>query len=422
MLQVPAAADPLPRTSPEKVGMSSERLERITTKIQEYVDTEKFPGVLTMVNRGGKIVHVAVAGNRGLNDNRRLRTDDLFRIYSMTKPITAVAAMQLYEQGKFQLSDPVSKFVPELKDLMVMTEDGELEPATHETTMHELLTHTSGFSYGFLSDTDPVDKLYFEADLWSAKDLTHFAEKLAKLPLQYQPGTKWHYSVAVDVTGLVVERISGMPFDEYLEDNIFKPLDMDDTFFQVPANKLGRFLPNHYYNTENEEVRPAEEQASLLGRSEDTAMVNYEKVTLYSGGGGLVSTAMDYMRFAEMLRNGGSLDGARILGPKTIKFMATNHLPAVLAGKAQDDEQLRLIGRGFGFGLGFGVVTDAPSLQALASNGAFSWGGAAGTIFWVDPVEDLVVVGMIQLMMSPWPFRQDLRALTYQALTESYGN
>lgn len=416
-----ANGDPLDKAKPEEVGMSSKLLERVDAMTKSYVESGKVPGMMTMINRGGKIVHVSVAGKRGLDDKRRLRKNALFRIYSMTKPITAVAAMQLYEQGKFQLDDPVSKFVPELKDLKVLDESGELVPASHEITMHELLTHTAGFSYGFYPD-DPVDKLYAEANLWSSKDLTEFAEKLAKLPLKYQPGTKWHYSVAVDVTGLVVERISGMSYDVYLQKHIFKPLGMKDTFFQVPKGKLSRFLPNQVYDHAKQKVVSLEEGGSLLsGISDDDAMVNYEKVTLFSGGGGLVSTTMDYMKFAEMLRNGGSLDGKRIIGPKTIQYMTRNHLPTTIAQSGSGEDPITQAFPGSGFGLGFGVITDSTAMQVMGSDGEYSWGGAAGTIFWVDPVEDLVVVGMIQLMTSPWKFRQDLKVLTYQALTEVYG-
>ncbi len=301
-----------------------------------------------------------------------------------------------------------------------MGEDGSLEPVTHEPTMHELLTHTAGFSYGFFKE-DPVDALYQEADLWAAKDLTDFAEKLAKLPLKYQPGTQWHYSVAVDITGLVVERISGKSFDQYLHDEMFEPLGMEDTFFEVPEDKMDRFLPNHYWDYQNSKVEDIEAFVPMLGiNAADRAMMNFEKVTLFSGGGGLVSTAMDYMKFGEMLRNGGIYNGARILSPKTIKYMAKNHLPTSIASSGTGEQPLNQRFRGYGFGLGFGVIEDPVALGTIASKGEFSWGGAAGTIFWVDPEEDIVAVGMLQLMGSPWSFREDLRIGTYQSLVESY--
>lgn len=407
-----ALADSVRTIAAEKKGFSSERLDRLNELSQRYVDEGKLASVITMVNRGGRIVHTGVVGQRGADDDRPVKIDDLFRIYSMTKPITAVAAMQLYEQGKFSLNDPISKYVPELADLKVWHEDGTLTSPESEITMHQLLTHTAGFSYGF-SPTDPVDKMYREAKLFDAKNLDEFVEKLAKLPLRYEPGQRWHYSVAVDVTGLIIERLSGLPFDQYLATKIFEPLGMEDTFFDVPADKLDRFLPNHYWN----------KAESKLGTIPDATQGGAERftndVTLFSGGGGLVSTTHDYMRFAEMLRNGGSFEGERILSPKTIKFMTQSHLPED-ASQVGTGEALNRAFRGVGFGLGFGIILDPVETRTSGSTGSYTWGGAAGTIFWVDPVEDLIVIGMIQLMGSPWPLREELRILTYQALTESY--
>ena len=399
--------------SPERAGFSTERLDRITQLTEDYVSDGKLAGAIVMVNRGGRLVHTSVVGDRGIDDKRPLQIDHLFRIYSMTKPITAVAAMQLYEQGKFSLNDPVSKFVPELTDLKVWNDNGEPNEPNEPITMFHLLTHTAGFSYGF-SSTDPVDKMYREADLFSAADLTEFAEKLAELPLRYQPGERWHYSVAVDVTGLVIERISGMPFDEYLAKHIFEPLGMNDTFFEVPEDKLDRFLPNHFWNR-------SEEKLMTIPASQRAGTARYtNNVTLFSGGGGLVSTTHDYMRFAEMLRNGGKFNGAQILSPKTLKFMTQNHLPEDSASVGSGERPTNRAFRGMGFGLGFGVVLDPVETRTPGSAGSYSWGGAAGTIFWVDPVEDMIVIGMIQLMRSPWPFREQLRILTSQAITESY--
>ncbi len=410
-----AMAKPLPSVKAERQGFSTERLQRITEVTQEYVDEGKLAGVITMVARNGKIVHFEAVGQRGAEDSTPLQKDDLFRIYSMTKPITAAAAMQLYEQGKFALSDPVSKFVPELKNLKVLNADGEQVPAAREMNMRQLLTHTAGLSYGFNPKGDPVDQYYVDAKLWAAKDLDDFAVKLAQIPLKFNPGDQWHYSVAVDVTGLVVQRISGQPFDEYLEEHIFTPLGMEDTFFEVPEDKLDRFLPNHY-------IDPKTRGLAQIPEGGTDAMQDYKKVTLFSGGGGLVSSTMDYMKFAEAMRNGGELNGVRILSPKTVNYMRQNHLPAsIVAGGNGEQPTLGSTtnGAGFGFGLGFGLVTDAVAAGVMGSNGEFNWGGAAGTVFWIDPVEDVVVVGMIQLMGSPYPFRSDLKIATYQALTES---
>ena len=414
-------AKPFERSSPEEEGMSSLQLQRLSQLASKYVAEGRVPGIVNLVMRNGQIVHFEAVGNRGIDDSSPMQLDDLFRIYSMTKPITSVAAMQLYEQGKFQLSDPVTKFVPELQGLNVLNEDETLSPVEREMTMHQLLMHTAGFSYGFHPYRDPVDKLYVAADLVTSKDLEAFVLKLAELPLRSQPGELYHYSVAVDVTGLVVERLSGLPLDEYMDTNILKPLQMNDTFFEVPSTKRDRFVQNHFINPETGSLINADYAPAPYGYRKGVALSDYFNVSLISGGAGLVSTAMDYARFAEMLRRGGTLDGARILGPKSITFMTKNHLSEPSMHAAWEQMPTPDIGRpGFGFGLGFGVVTDAAAIGVLGSDGEFNWGGAAGTIFWVDPTEELVVVSLIQLMQSPWPLRADVKVAVYQALTEIY--
>ncbi len=414
-------AKPFERSAPEQQGMSSVQLQRLSQLASKYVGEGRVPGMVNLVMRNGEIVHFEAVGNRGVDDNTPMRRDDLFRIYSMTKPITSVAAMQLYEQGKFQLSDPVTKFIPELQSLNVLNEDGTLSPVEREMTMHQLLMHTAGFSYGFHPYRDPVDKLYVAADLVTATDLESFVSKLAELPLRSQPGEIYHYSVAVDVTGLVVERLSGLPLDEYIDTNILKPLQMNDTFFEVPPTKRDRFVQNHFINPETGSLINADYAPAPYGYREGVALSDYFNVSLISGGAGLVSTALDYARFAEMLRRGGTLDGARILGPKSIAFMTKNHLSEPSMHAAWEQIPTQDIGRpGFGFGLGFGVVTDATAIGILGSDGEYNWGGAAGTIFWVDPTEELVVVSLIQLMQSPWPLRADVKVAVYQALTETY--
>ncbi|MXY50999.1 MAG: beta-lactamase family protein [Gammaproteobacteria bacterium] len=407
---VSATAADLREAPADEVGMSAERLDRITAMAQGYVDEGKLAGVITLVARDGAIVHYEAVGNRGVNDDRPLEKDALFRIFSMTKPITAVAAMILYEEGKFQLSDPVSKFVPEFENLTVLGDDGVIRPAENEMTMQQLLSHTTGLSYGF-NPADAVDQRYQAAELWSSKDLDELTEKIAAMPLKFEPGAQWHYSVAVDITGVVVERISGQTFDVFLKERIFDPLGMEDTFFNVPEDKRDRFLPNHTWDAENETL--------VQTGSDEDVFVGYTNTTLFSGGGGLVSTTMDYLRFCEMLRRGGELDGVRILGPKTVAYMATDHLPgAINAGGAGERPADALLGNGFGFGLGFGIVTDPVAARVMGSAGEYNWGGAAGTVFWIDPVEDLIVIGMIQLMGSPWPLRAEMKTLTYQSLTD----
>ncbi len=426
-----AMAKEIPTVRAERVGMSTERLERVAQMNQRYIDEGKFIGIATAVVRDGKLVHQSVQGNKGINDPRPLAVDDLFRIYSMTKPITAVAMMQLYEQGKFLLTDPVSKFIPEFKNMTVL-KDGEVVAAEGEMTMQQLLTHTTGLTYGFGFDPDDaLDKMYGEAKLWLAKDLDDFIERLAELPLRYEPGNRFHYSVAIDVAGVVVQRLSGQRFDVYLQDHIFKPLDMVDTAFTVPADKMDRFLPLHIIDSDGKAKAVDEfREPELLGYTFAAgcrAMCDFVDVTLYSGGGGLVSTLRDYVRFTEAIRNGGILDGKRILSPKTIAFMTMNHVLASInsgAGKSITIDPV-LPGsqyNGWGMGFGFGLVTDTVAQGTIGSAGQYYGGGAASTIFWIDPVEDIVVVSMMQLIVglrSQRSYRPDLRVATYQAIIES---
>ena len=384
------------------VGLSAERLDRITELSRQYVNTEKITGIVTMVSRKGKIVHFEAIGKRGLKDKRPLSKDALFRIYSMSKPITAVAAMILYEEGKFQLLDPVSKFLPELNNLKVLEERGLVDPKT-PITMQQLLSHTAGFTYGFTRD-NPVDIAYQDEQILNAKNTDDFVNRITKIPLLYHPGTRWHYSISIDLLGAVIERISGMPFDKFLYQRIFEPLKMHDTFFDIPESKMHRFLPNQMWDTQkNQQVSYVEKDYPI-----------YQNTKFFSGGGGLVSTAMDYMRFAEMLRKGGELDRRRILSPKTIEFMTQNHLSGALGASARGESAGNDSGqiRGYGHGLGFGVVESSVGTGVLGSNGEYSWGGAAGTIFWVDPLEDMIVVAMIQQMRSPWPLRSQLKVLS----------
>ncbi len=407
------------KVEPELVGVSSERLNRISEISKNYVSQGKVPGIVTMIARKGKLIYFEAFGDRGIDDKRKIKKNDLFRIYSMTKPITALAAMQLYEKGKFQLNDPITKYIPELKNLKRFNLKGELIDNNTEITMHQLLTHTAGFTYGF--GVGPVEKKYEEAKLWESKSSKEFIDKVSSLPLLFEPGTKWHYSIAVDITGIIIERLSGKTFSEYLNDNIFIPLGMKDTFFEVPNNKLNRFLPNHSYNKSNNSISTIIEDKTKI-----SAGSNYEKVKFYSGGGGLVSTATDYMIFSECMRNGGFYNGKTIIGPKTIKFMTKNHLSGSLSGQGESGENPNwdtttideANSNGFGFGLGLGLVTDSVKQSIIGSDGEYSWGGAAGTIFWIDPIEEISVVCMIQLMSSPWPLREDLKVAVYQSLIE----
>ena len=403
----------LAQVDPQQEGVSAERLERISEVSKSYLEDEKVAGIATMVSRNGKIIYAKAFGERGVDDSKTLKIDDLFRIYSMTKPIVAVAAMQLYEKGMFHLNDPISKFLPELAELSVMDEEGNLTPNQEPISMQQLLTHTAGFSYGF--SNSKVDQEYNKAELWTSKDSDDFIKRVAALPLHYKPGERWHYSIAVDLTGVIVERLSGMGLDEYLQTYIFEPLGMVDTFFEVPKKKMKRFLPNHYYDYGEKSLKTVQET-----KEKYNAMSNYEDVSMFSGGGGLVSTAMDYMLFMEALQNGGSLNGNRILGPKTLQYMIRNHLSGSIEqkGGAGENPLDEASNNGFGFGLGFGLVTNSVNNSIIGSEGEYNWGGAAGTVFWIDPVENVSVVSMIQLMSSPWKLREDLKVAVYQALDQ----
>ena len=311
-------------TKPEKVGLSSARLERINTLMQNYVDEEKLAGVVTMVARRGKVVHFERFGLMDIESKKPMQLDTVFRIYSMSKPITSVAVMMLYEEGRFQLNDPISKYVPEFKEVKVFvkkTEEGlELADLERQITIRDLLSHTAGLGYGW-NDDPPFDEIYREADLFNREGtIKDLVEKLTKLPLLYQPGTKWHYSVSVDVLGYLVEVISGKPFDEFLEERIFYPLGMKDTAFHVPEENWDRF-PTSYEPDENGGIKVYDTSSTS----------RYIKPTsLFSGGGGLVSTAEDYMRFCQMLLKGGELEGTRLLGRKTVELMTMNHAPEEL--------------------------------------------------------------------------------------------
>jgi len=393
-------------------GLDEARLERIGEHLTaRYVEPGKVAGCQVLVARHGE---TAYSWSFGLADRERgtpVRDDTIWRIYSMTKPITSIALMTLYERGLFQLTDPVHRFVPEWRDLKVCELDGaggdNLVEPERPPTVRDLLTHTSGLSYGN-DPEDPVDSLYAQADL-RASDMTleELTRRLSGLPLRYHPGSRWRYSFATDVCARLVEIISGRKFGDYLQDVIFTPLGMTDTGFVVPADARDRFAANYF-----------RQEDRTLALFDDPATSPYlAPRPMQSGGGGLVSTTPDYRRFLEMLRRGGELDGSRILGRNTIRFMASNHLPggASLASTALGTFSESPF-RGIGFGLGFAVLLDPVELQVVGSRGDYYWGGAAATIFWVDPVEDMIVIFMVQHMRSPYNFRGQLQQLVHQAI------
>ena len=387
-------------------GTSAEKLAEITSALQALIDDEKLAGIETMIAKDGKIVYESTLGTRGAMDDRALKSDDLFRIYSMTKPIAATALMQLYEKDAFELDDPITKFIPEFEELTVWQEEGEPVPLEEPFTMRQLLSHTAGFSYTFTPHE--VDEMYRQQGVLRSENLEDMITKLVDIPLRYKPGERWHYSIAVDVTGAVVERISGKSFDKYLQEHIFDPLNMTDTFFGVPESKWERFLPNHSWNRQ---INKLLQQPSQMAEGYKAS-----NVTFFSGGGGLVSTAIDYLRYCEAMRQGGELDGARILQPETVALMIENHLPESLnvdtAGESPTQRSAGLSIRGFG--LGFGIDLDENDPNSITR---YYWGGAAGTIFWIDPINDMSVVSLIQLMGSP----HDLGGTVRRGVTQAWG-
>ncbi len=401
---------------PEELGLSSARLARIAPFFQErYVDAGKLAGITTVVARAGQVAHLATVGRRDRDADAPMTEDTIFRIYSMTKPIVSVALLSLYEEGHFQLDDPVSRFIPAWADLRVWS-DGtpDLYSSTfpqREMQIRDLLTHTSGLTYGFMN-RHPLDALYrrrgVERD--GAATVAEMIDKLSELPLRFSPGTQWSYSVATDVCGHLCEVISGKALDQFLAERIFVPLGMVDTGFWVPPEKVHRLAANYAFT--------AKDPLALFDAAATSTYL--QPPTFLSGGGGLVSTAADYLAFALMLANRGELGGQRILGRKTVEYLSTNHLPgnSDLAGMGQRVFS-EVSYEGIGFGLGVSVTLDPAKAGAMGSVGDHGWGGAASTAFWVDRSEDMVVVQLAQLMpSSTHPIRRELRTLVYQSLVD----
>ncbi|MBI1212575.1 MAG: serine hydrolase [Alphaproteobacteria bacterium] len=404
-------------TRPESVGLSSARLETMDRFIKEkYLDTGKLPNALTLIWRKGETAHLGVQGFADVERKKPLADDTIFRIYSMTKPITSVAFMMLVEQGLVALDDPVHRFIPEWKTLGVYNggflETFQTKRPNRPMLIVDLLRHTSGLTYGFQQRTN-VDAAYRKFKIGEIEKfgtLDYMVEKLAKLPLEFSPGEAWNYSVSTDIVGYLVGKISGMKFEDYLRTKIFEPLKMHETDFSVPAKENDRFAALYA-------VTP---QGRVL--YDDPTKSHYlQPPSLVSGGGGLVSTVHDYLRFCRMLINGGELDGTRILSPKTIQLMTMNHLPG---GKDLTQLSMSLFSEanyaGIGFGLGFSVTLDQAKALIPGSTGDFSWGGAASTYFWIDPKEELIAIFMTQLMPSThYPVRREFRTLVYSAFTKA---
>ena len=399
---------------PAEAGLNAERLKRIPQYFDGYIAKKKLPCVAVLVARGGQVAHLSFQGASELGAGKPIGEDTIYRIYSMTKPVTSVAAMMLFEEGAVRLDHEVFRYIPEFQDVMVYGEGGKLRKPDRPILVRDLFLHTSGLTYSFLVQT-PVDEIYRQKGLehfaWKG-DLKSFCEELARAPLVFSPGEQWNYSNATDVLGRVVEVASGMSLDQFFQKRIFGPLGMKDTGFHVPEDRIERLMacyrrdPNTGVITQSD----AGGKASIYAKAPN----------VLSGGGGLASTIGDYLQFCLMLANGGELNGVRVLSPKTLEFMTMNHLPGGKTLKDMGDKtfsESRMDGSGFG--LGWAVTTDVVATTQPGSVGAFSWGGMASTFFWIDPVEDLIVIQMTQLMPSgAYPIRPQLQQLVYAAIEE----
>ena len=404
----PAISAPIPETTPERVGLSSQKLQRIDAVFEEGIADGHIPGAVIAIARQGKLAYFKSFGMQNVAANLPMRTDSIFRIYSMTKPIVSVGTMILHEAAELYLSEPVEKYLPELTNMMVAKPDenpetdtsgSQMAPADQPIKIHDLLRHTSGFTYGFFGNS-PARQQLKESGIGSLNamdvSLKDFVARLAKLPLAYQPGKHWEYGRSVEVLGHLMEVVSGKNLDAFMITSIFEPLDMVDTGFWVPKEDWSR-IAEPFRNSGEPKLIDVTQQPKLL-----------------SGGHGLVSTVGDYLRFCQMMLNGGVLDGTRILGSKTVQYITENHLGKGISRAGP----YYLPGPGYGFGLGFGVRENNGISAWPGSVGEYFWGGYAGTYFWIDPKEDLIVVSMTQSVLHRVYYRMVLRNLVYQALID----
>ena len=394
---------------PSKVGLAKKRLRRITKKMQQYIDRGELAGTLTLVARQGKVAHFEMQGLRDIEAKQPMTEDTLFRIYSMTKPITSLAVLMLYEEGHFQLMDPVATIIPAFNKEKVFVKPTlsgwQLIDPERPITIRDLLTHTAGLSYGIFGES-PIDQRYLEGNLLRHDlPLDQMVEKLAEIPLLYQPGTSWQYSIATDVLSRVVEVVSGQSFDQFLTQRIFKPLGMTETGFYVPQDKMDRFAAL-YEPAKGGGIKLMDPGVSERFMSPPAGLL---------GGGGLVSTMGDYLRFCQMMLNCGVLDGARLVSRKTIELMTANHIEPALMPIGPSEAPMR----GYGFGLGVRVLVDPAQSQMLGSVGEYGWGGLATTYFFIDPLEEMIGILMTQLIPpETHPVRIDFRVLAYQAIVD----
>ncbi len=417
--------------NPETLGLDPSRLARIDRWLDGLVEQRRLAGISLLINRHGENGHYYATGQADMERGTEITPETIFRVYSMTKPVTSLAAMMLYEEGAFQLDDPIAAFLPEFARMQVCVggdvDVPQLEPARSLITVRHLLTHTAGFSYGFMHQT-PVDALYRRHTIDfgpSEVPLAEMVTKLAELPLEFQPGTRWRYGFSTDVLGRLVEVVSGEPLDAFFRRRIFEPLGMDDTAFWVAEDKTDRMAAMYTASDMDPPPRIGAEPLELpppvkpgLKLADPAAGGRFARPTrLFSGGGGLTSTMNDYLRFTHMLRQGGVLDGERLIGRKTLDFMRTNHLNGSMADMGEPRFNNAHLGAGLGFGLGFAVVLDPAKAQTMGSPGEYYWTGMANTQFWMDPQEDLIVIQMAQLIPSTLaPVRRELRTLVGQAL------
>ena len=402
-----------PIARPEEVGLSSERLGRVTGWMRRQIDSGRLAGIEVMVARGGKAAFHHCEGMADIARGRPVTPATLYRLYSKNKSLTSAAVMMLYEEGHFQLDDPISRFIPDFSGQRVWSGGGfgatQSEPALRDITFRDLLTHTSGLTYGFMQ-ANPVDAMYREQNidrLGLEMSLTEFVGKVAKLPLVAQPGTRWNYSVSTDVLCRLIEVMSGRPYDAFLTERLLKPLGMEDTTFNVSSDRIDRLSACY---------APGPDGRPEL--QDDPATSRFAGPLKTPFGGALVSTASDYMRFCQFLLSKGACGGTHLLGRKTVELMMMNHLGGDLAAMGQPRFAESTF-HGIGFGLGFSVLIDPTRAQIVGSPGECGWGGMASTAYWVDPAEDLAVVMMAQLIPSSrYPLRRELRVLTYQAIVD----
>ena len=415
--------------SPESVGMSQAALARVDAHLKNrYIDAGRFPGTQLLVYRRGKVVHNSVQGYADLERKVPVKDDTIFRIYSMTKPLTSVAFMMLVEEGLVAIDEPVAKYIPEWKDLGVFVAGTYpaflTRPPSRPMQIVDLLRHTSGLTYGFQQRSN-VDAAYREkkiGEVEKAGTLQTMIEDLANIPLEFSPGEAWNYSLSTDVIGYLIGKISGVPFEQFLKERILDPLGMTDTDFHVPAAKAHRLAACYSADPGGGMTFHAGQRRAGLTLQDDPATSSFlTPPDFISGGGGLCSTVADYLTFCRALINGGALGGVRLIGPKTLALMASNHIPG---GRFLPEVSRSLFSEatynGIGFGLGFAVTTRPAETLIAGSVGEYNWGGAATTSFWIDPAEELIAIFMTQVLpSSAYPIRRELRSMVYAAITES---